>query len=206
MSSDMPMADNYDPSASEPTAAEPPKSNTRTILIVVGVALVGFVVGLAVLLWPTWEEYASREGNFGVELPGRPVAHVRQTEVTGLPDKMLFNTLELEYEDLFAVAYADVPATIEFKPEELLDQINIVNLAGIFNAKYQSLPRGSTTFRGYPGRNYSVFVPGHGAIAARVLLVKRRIYLLAVCGEEVTFDREDVKRFLDSFDFVDDPK
>lgn len=196
-----------EPHPSEVGQPPAPKSNAGTIIVVLLLAVVTFAAALVWMFWPTWKEYASREGNFGVEMPGEPAPHIREVEVNGLPGKTRFSTMELEESDgdLFGVAYTDIPPEVEFKPDELLEKLNMANLAGMISTKLTTLPRGPTTFRGFPGRDYTITVPD-GTIFARVLLVKRRIYLLVVMGEEVRPDREDVQRFMTSFDFVDDPK
>ena len=162
--------------------------------------------GLPPIPEPEWQTYGSKEGNFTIKLPDKPAAHVRETELTGVPGKTRFQSLELEEEEIiYAVSFTDLPQEVVAR-KDFLDKVGFANLGGIFSIKLDAQAGTATTFRGYPGRKFQFSFPDHGEVVARVLLVKQRLYIILAAAEEIDAETPEVKKFLDSFAFHNDPQ
>lgn len=194
-----------------PEVREPAPGASPVVIAMVAIGLIsvlGLIVGLAWWFWPSWEAYVCQEGNYGIMLPDKPESFVRETEVPGLKGKTKFYTMELDHDHFYVSAYADLPKEVE-PTKDLLQTICYANFAGVFeNVKVEPIPSGIIQdFKGkYPGLRYRFIVQNHGQVVMWVILVKHRLYVLMACGEEIEPGDEEVQKFLDSFDFYDDPE
>jgi hypothetical protein len=147
-----------------------------------------------------WKLFSSPEGAFSVSIPEIPAGR-KQMVLTPLGERDEFrHTLDVDG-GTYAVAYLDFPAErMQGKdPLTLLDDATGV-LVSAAQGKQDGLRR--IALNGQPGREVRFQGSGGSVTVARLYLVDRRLYQVAVTGTGDFASSAEAEAFLRSFNFV----
>jgi hypothetical protein len=143
-----------------------------------------------------WQEHASKEGRFTVEMPGSPKAQTF-TEQLKDPGPITLNAAVVELpRGAFLAAWADLPPKI---PVDLNKSIDA--LAGRYQGKIKGQPE-DVEIDGFKGKSFVLDTTRpYGQAVGRVYQVQNRLYQVFVLGENVQGSSE-AERFLKSFRLI----
>jgi hypothetical protein len=157
--------------------------------------------GLAALILPgpEWRPYESEQGGFRVELPADPQDMRKRLGVQ--QGKVVEGTHLWTRAENYAVTYWDRPGGF-LKPDEqfLEEQMNAL-------ATGRDVRKVTRTDKievdGFPAREFEYETRNGGTYTGRMIVTSARVYVLLAGGRFTQPDNENVRRFLDSFEFSD---
>jgi hypothetical protein len=152
----------------------------------------------------TWQKFTSPDGDFTVQLPGKPLV---QTKKVPSP----FGDMEMKLylrpdEDgvMYGVVSCQMPKAVvrQGKGDEILDGL----VAGfVLGADGQDLTQEKTTLGKYPGRAFRAKVSdGDGSVRGRAYLVKQRAYIIVYMAPKASDSAQSAQEFFDSFALDED--
>lgn len=144
-----------------------------------------------------WKRFAPDEARFAVIMPGIP-AHVRKSEDTA-HGKIVEHTYGLKTRSgLLEVIYADYPFTPDADAELKGNRDQFIT-----DTATKLVSESKINYRGNPGIEFrcenkeSVFI-------ARIFVIGQTVYELAGGGYAGQVDYDEISRFLNSFQLVDE--
>jgi len=185
----------------------PAKSSKAPAWIVAGIVAVGVAAvfmtnrGQDLLSSPpapaAWQEFSSTEGSFAVLLPGTPSYEKQNSSTAVGPIDMHLFSLDLAKDAAFMIMYSDYPDVIAQAPaDKVLDGGRDGALA---NTKGRLVAEESMSLDGFPGREFTIDIPGKGMMKLRAYLVRQRLYQIMAVGTKERIDHEDTAKYLTSF-------
>lgn len=152
---------------------------------------------------PVWNTVTSEMGSFQVQTPVEPITETYTSDFGQAPlnwtalraDGSIYGESSNEAEDIYVVAYTDLPAgALQLGSEALLEQFSqsVVKRLGL-EAKLGNNSR-SIGLADNPGREM-LGIATDRVTAARVYLVGQRVYVLFTMAETMA----DANQFLNSF-------
>ena len=150
----------------------------------------------------SWSEYASDDGRFSVLMPGSPD---EQTQAISTPVGSIdLHIFMVEKPDIaYMVAYSDYPQVVVEKAttDEVLEGARNGALAKI---QGRLLSEDVISYDEHSGREIEfTAMDGIGLGRAVILLADNRLYQVLAVGAKDSFPKNDVKRFIDSFEMWD---
>jgi TonB family protein len=154
----------------------------------------------------SWKEYSSAEGRFSITFPGTPKVEVTTMNVPGGTFEIHIHNLKASSE--YGVIYADyqIPVGDSNVAKQLLDN-GAKGAAATVNAELLSMT--DITIDGSPGRLLRERLPDGRILKAKMYLVGRRLYQIAVTMPQAEnapdggkADEEFADKFLDSFKLI----
>ena len=185
----------------------PAKSSKAPVWIVAGLVAAGVAAvfmtnaGQGLLSSPpapaVWQEFSSAEGNFAVLMPGSP-SYKKQSSSTAVgPIDMHLFSLDLAKDAVYMVMFSDYPDVVAQAPaDKVLDGGRDGALA---NTKGKLIGEQSISLDGFPGREFTIEIPGKGMMKLRAFLVRQRLYQVMAVGTNERIDQEDTGKYLTSF-------
>lgn len=162
----------------------------------------GLALGVALLgCQDDWVPFSSPEGRFAVAFPSAPLPTESSLETAGGPVTLHTHTATGP-DAAYVVAWADYPPeALDKDLERMFDRTRdglVVNLQGKVVADEK------LEIQGRPGRALTLRVAGTDTILkARLVMVDRRLYQVAVVDSEGRVDASDTARFFDSFEILE---
>jgi hypothetical protein len=142
-----------------------------------------------------FEEFASKEGRFKVQMPGTP------EEKTQTVAGVTLNLFLLEETDGgYAVAYADLPIAADEKVEAIQKRLDGARDGMLRNINATLVRESKITLKGkYQGREIEANLPDKkGLLRARLYVVNKRLYQVMVVGTTDYVRAESATKFLGS--------
>ena len=153
-----------------------------------------------------WKRFVSREGRFTVVFPGSPLV---SEETIGSPATFLVHKTQLTSFAEYGVIYADYPKHVveQTTADVLLDQ---GAKGGVAEVNSQLLGISPITVNGYPGRLLKERMQNGTIMHAKIVLVGRRLYQVAITlPNQDRASRETIglydsiaEKFLNSFELI----
>ena len=147
-----------------------------------------------------WKDNRSDDCRCSAQFPGTPQTKSQkmQSSIGPLDSKMIM--LEVPNSAFYALAYVDYPKEEVGKanPDKLLDGARD---GAVGKVKGTLKSETKISMNGFPGRELRIEAPGDIALAARIYLVKERLYQTLVVTPKPRSEAPEVKKFLDSFKF-----
>jgi len=151
-----------------------------------------------------WKQYTSVEGGFSIQLPGEPQGQkiILDTQV----GRTYLNMYTLNRKDdnfIYSVGYVDYPDELFSlkSAEQILDDGRdgaARNVQGVLTKE------SNISIKGYSGREFTIEVGnGEAIVKAKLFLVGQRVYQLMVTTDKKWSDSYNIKRFLDSFQLIE---
>lgn len=154
-----------------------------------------------------WKRFVSREGRFTVIFPGTP--KVSEETISAPPLTFVAHKTQLTTFAEYGVIYGDYPKEIidQTPADVILDQGAKGGVAEV-NSKLLSIS--PITVNGYPGRLMKERMPNGTIMQAKIILVGRRLYQVAITTPKPDgANRETLgvydaiaERFLNSFELI----
>ena len=164
-------------------------------LAVLGVAL-SVLAGTARAQDNEWKTFSSKEGQFTVLLPGKPV---ERKQAVGN------NVEQVQYlidggNKAYLIAYQD-DQNFANADETLVKQALAAGRdAAVTSLKGTLLSQKEMKFdKKYNGMEFQIEIPGTGIYRSRIFMVKERLYQVTVLGPKEVAVSKEADRFLDSF-------
>jgi len=159
------------------------------------------IAGTMALRWAMtahWKEFISKEGAFSVLMPAKPTEETHSFAIGAVKVEGHSFSAESQSNAEFIVTYADAPtAPSPELTEKVLDVQSQALTEGDAN---RLLSSEKSTVNGYPVRQYKATTEAGSEADEKLLLVKRRLYVLLVVHAKNENENE-VKTFFDSFRF-----
>ena len=145
----------------------------------------------------TWKEFASKDGQFKVLMPGTPKPRKVDAESDLGKHVLYMNTVEAGG-TMYGANYCDFPAEIRKVP---LKQVYDSSRDGaVENLKGKLLSEKDIKLGDSPGREIQIEVAGGKSLfRVRVYLVEQRMYQVVVMGTKKAATSKESEKFLDSF-------
>lgn len=146
-----------------------------------------------------WETYESSEGAFSVLVQGMP--ELDNTEID-----IIFGSVTLymyiwdKTDIVYMIAFADYPDEVVSysNPEDMLDA---AKEGALENVQGEIISEKNIELKGYPGKEIVISAKVEEAIATvHLYMVRNRLYQVLVITTENDPQRDNVSKFLDSFD------
>jgi hypothetical protein len=136
-----------------------------------------------------WRELKSAEGGFVAMMPGKPLYEERT--LAGTPALAMHLWSARAADSLFGIGYADYPVLDEGTLDGIRDAL-IKNLGG------HLLEERSLLSAGFTGREFAA-ASASRMLRVRLLVRGRRLYQLAVLGDENAISAAKIEPFFSSF-------
>ena len=144
-----------------------------------------------------WQEFTSAEGSFAIQMPGTPSYEKKNTSTAVGPIDMHLFSLDLAKDAVYIVMYSDYPDVVAQAPaDKVLDGGRDGALA---NVKGKLVGEQNMSLDGFPGREFTIEIPGKGMMKLRTYLVRQRLYQIMAVGTNARIDSEDTVKYLTSF-------
>ncbi|MFB2923273.1 MULTISPECIES: hypothetical protein [Aerosakkonema] len=138
-----------------------------------------------------WGEFSSVAGRFTVLIPGTPTQE-SETNEDGFVEHSFTLTKE---RSAFLIHYSDIPEAEELSDTEIQQLLDSTPTDFVKEAKAQLLASRSITLDGNPGKEFEFTLRDGTPGAARVYLVKQRLYVIVGMAS----DAENTQKFVNSF-------
>ena len=153
-----------------------------------------------------WQIFESKEFQFKMSFPDKPAfstqlvntalgamtLHIAQLDVSG--DSTNPNLV-------YMINYTQFPDSINSDRKDKLDKFFDGSIAGMAkNVQGTVLSQKTIDYKGYPGREIRVDMPGQAVITARLILIKSRYFNMMVMTAPTKEPNAGISKFFDSFE------
>jgi hypothetical protein len=115
-------------------------------------------------------EYVSKSGGYAIDFPGAPTEDAQEGIVQGAKLRVVFDVFAREKDQLFMVAYADIPASAAGHP---IDDSSLV-------AQGRLIRRKDFKLFGHHARDVEVALAADHVLRVRIVDLGRRLYQIGV--------------------------
>lgn len=153
---------------------------------------------------PEWKRFRPKNGRCAVEMPGKPTAQPPQDiSQGGFKSKLYMFLLEApDGKTAYGLGYSDFPA--DTLPDEKLKEVLEAAQKGTEKGlKAEVVTDRELRLGKYPGREFTLELPGGNYYRARLFIVEGRLYQVIALGPKKFIDGPDAKVFLYSFELTE---
>ena len=147
----------------------------------------------------SWKEYSSAEGRFSILFPGTPKEETQSLDVQGAKFELHIHKLKAFAE--YGVIYADYAIPVD-DPEVAKRVLDNAARGAAASVDAELLGLTEISIDGHPGRLLTERLPDGSALKAKMFLVGRRLYQIAVTmpkAEARPGDSNNLEKFADKF-------
>ena len=142
-----------------------------------------------------WRTVVSEEAGYSVEVPSPPRTNSQKAHSVYGAHEVVF-AVSVDAGVTYSVMHVDLPVEALAKPKKLL-AMTVQSAMKDLNSKL--VVAREAKYEGFEGRAFEASNWRKRPVFGRIYVVGRRLYRLTVSGLNVSADREQATRFLDSF-------
>lgn len=168
----------------------------RSFLVVAVIGAIYLIANRGEYFGYTWQSYASPDGRFTVELPGKPIPEEQHRQRSDGTDSVYHHVKAIPAaRTYFSVAYFDRSTSID--ADTLIDNVKTKTAEGL---QAMVLSQKPVTVEGRTARDLQFQTPKGVTVMERVVVEDDRYYALIVSTErDPRSEIQNTQRFFDSF-------
>lgn len=148
-----------------------------------------------------WKTFESKEGDFRVLFPGKPMRQTQEIPVPGGKTKLHLFLVSPQDDRVYMVSYNDYPEAV-VKAQETKTLLDNVVKGNVESLKGKVLSQKEITLgqKKHPGRAVLIENNEGAQYKAKVFLVGNRLYQVVALGPKEFIEQKETGKYLDSFD------